>query len=281
MGGRAVSISLIAASVSGLVLAASPSASAPSLIEYRNSAREHRQGESPRRPPSKPGLPVYYERPGTSAPWRQGTAFIVDPQGAWATAAHVTDGCAVIRLLVHQRAMPPIPAPVRAIGGDMSLIVEGARAATALEFARHMPKLGSVGYHMGFPMGSPGVVGSRLLGQTSAVRHAGQTDPVLAWVEDWRTREGVAELDGLSGGPVMNDQAQVVGIVSMVSERRGRILTAMPTAFRRRLSAEGMGVDARFTSPIGDRKAAISRFQFFLNNGLIRQIYCDVAPPRK
>lgn len=280
MDGRALSIGMIALSIGSIVVAASPPASAPSFITYRLSARQFLQGESPRRP-SMQHLPIYYERPGASGPWRQGTAFIVDPRGAWATAAHVTDGCTTIRLLVDQRAMPPILAPVRAMGGDMSLIVEGTHAATALEFAGQLPRIGSVGYHMGFPMGSPGIVGSRLLGMTSAVRHAGQSGEVLAWVEDWRTKEDDPELDGLSGGPVMNDDAQVVGIVSMVSERKGRILTAMPTAFRRRLSADGMGIDTRFTSRIEDRKAAVSRFQFFLNNGLIRQVYCDIVPRRK
>ena len=76
----------------------------------------------------------------------------------------------------------------------------------------------------------------------------------------------------------MNDQAQVVGIVSMASERRGRILTALPAAFRRRLSVEGLGADARYSSPIRSRRDAVAQFQFLLNHGLIRQLYCDILP---
>lgn len=150
----------------------------------------------------------------------------------------------------------------------------------ALSLSEDAPRAGAIGYHMGFPMGSPGLIGSKLLGRTSAVRHSGQTDAVLAWVEDGSARNGITELDGLSGGPVLNDRGQVVGIVSMASERRGRILTAMPAPVRRWLAAQPAQPDARFTGPIADRSAAVAFFQFLINNGFIRQLYCDVAPRR-
>ncbi|MCZ4341936.1 serine protease [Sphingomonadaceae bacterium G21617-S1] len=269
----------LAALIGSALLLASRPASAPAFIKYRDTARAL-NGGSPRRPFPNGPLPVYYESAGVANQSRQGTTFIVDPKGTWATAAHVTDRCAAIRFVVNQRAMPPVATPVLPLGEDISLITGGVRSPSAFSIAAEVPRPGAKGYHMGFPMGAPGLVGSRLLGRTSAVRHAGQTDAILAWLEDWRTKEPVDELDGLSGGPVLNDRGQVVGIVSMASERRGRILTAMPGAVRRWLAAEAGQLSAAASPPIADRRAAVLRFQFLINHGFIRQVYCDVPPLR-
>jgi len=274
-------ICLLAVSSCSVLLFASKPASPPSFIKYRDAARTVPSGAL-RRPLPYESLPIYYERSWTADQSRQGTSFVVDPKGAWATAGHVTDHCAAIRFVVNAQIMPPVAAPAVALGEDISLITAGLQSTAALSIASGTPLPGATGYHMGFPMGSPGLVGSRLLGKTSAVRHAGQNGVVLAWLEEWRTEEMTDELDGLSGGPVLNAKGQVVGIVSMASERRGRILTAMPAAISRWLSAEGATRDARYAAPIADRRAAVSRLQFFINHGLIRQVYCDARlPPRQ
>lgn len=131
-------------------------------------------------------------------------------------------------------------------------------------------------YHMGFPMGSPGLIGSRFLGTTRAIYRRGRSEPMRAWVEEWRTSASDYELDGLSGGPVINDDGEVVGIVSMATVRRGRILSALPGPLKKLLLTQHASADVRYKAPIGDHKAAIRRFQFLLNGGLIRQVYCDV-----
>lgn len=280
MPGPAASACLLAVSIGMATLLASQPVAGPAADGFHDTARIVASASSPRRPPPASALPIYYERPGGLDLSRQGTGFAIDTQGIWATAAHVTDRCGTIRFLVDQRAMPPVASPAVPLGQDISVITGGVRSPMALSLSEDAPRTGAVGYHMGFPMGTPGLIGSKLLGRTSAVRHGGQTDAVLAWVEDGTARNSITELDGLSGGPVLNDRGQVVGIVSMASERRGRILTAMPAPVRRWLSAQPAQVDARFTGPIADRPAAVAFFQFLINNGFIRQLYCDVAPRR-
>lgn len=280
MACRQALICALAGIIGFVLLLASGPASAPAFIKYRDTARAVTDAASARRPFPAGPLPVYHERAGAAHQSRQGTSFIVDPKGTWATAAHVTDRCAAIRFVVNQRAMPPVTAPAVPLGEDISLITGGVRSPSAFAIAAEAPRPGAKGYHMGFPMGAPGMVGSRLLGSTLAIRHAGRRDGVLAWLEDWRTKETTDELDGLSGGPVLNDRGQVVGIVSMASERRGRILTAMPAAVRRWLPPEIGRLSAARALPIGDRRAAVLRFQFWINHGFIRQLYCDAPPPR-
>lgn len=271
---------LLAATIGAATLLASKPGNGSAAVGYHDTARIVASAGSPRRPAPASPLPVYHERPGGLDLARQGTGFAIDTRGIWATAAHVTDRCGTIRFLVDQRTTPPIAAPAVPLGQDISVITGGVRSPMALSLSEDAPHAGAIGYHMGFPMGTPGLIGSRLLGRTSAVRHSGQTDSVLAWVEDGTARNGITELDGLSGGPVLNDRGQVVGIVSMASERRGRILTALPAPVRRWLSSQPARADARFTGPIADRPAAIIFFQFLINNGFIRQLYCDVAPRR-
>lgn len=250
-------------------------ASVPYFLKFHPTSRLTGQDGNPRRPLPMEALPVYYELAGLPAS-RQGTAFAVDPRGSWATAAHVTDRCRKIYLLVNQRRTPPLQAPARALGDDISLLAGGLGAPTALKLAQRAPTRGATGYHMGFPMGFPGLVGSRLLGTTSAVRQSGRAEKVLAWVEEWRSQDHDEPLDGLSGAPVLNDDAEVVGIVSMATERRGRILSAMPGPLRRLMTETQAGVDQRYKAPLAGRQGAVARFQLFLNGGLIRQVYCDI-----
>lgn len=251
-----------------------PSA-APPFVRFHETSRIVKQGSTPRRPLPTGALPVYYESAELSGS-RQGTAFAIDPRGSWATAAHVTDRCREVYLLANQRRGLSLRAPTRALGNDISLLAGASRAPTGLQLARHPPLHGAIGYHMGFPMGSPGLIGSRLLGETRTVRRNGREERVLAWVEEWRTQRNDEALDGLSGAPVLNDDAEVVGIVSMATERRGRILSALPGGLRRLMVEARIGVDQRYKAPLTGRQSAVARFQLFLSGGLIRQVYCDI-----
>lgn len=258
-----------------LAMSGSRPAASPHFLRFYETSRSAGQNAHSRRPLPLEALPVYYERLGPAAS-RQGTAFAVDLRGSWATAGHVTDQCRKIYLLENQRRTPPMPAPTRAAGDDIALLAGGLGAPAALKLARQIPARGATGYHMGFPMGSPGLIGSQLLGATRTVRQSGRAEHVLAWVEQWRSQGPDQPLDGLSGAPVLNADAEVVGIVSMASERRGRILSAMPRALRPLMSEPQVGVDQRYSTPLAGRKNAVARFEQLLNGGVIRQVYCDI-----
>lgn len=206
---------------------------------------------------------------------RQGSAFVVDPRGYWATAGHVTAGCARLRLLVNGFPGPPILGFRQAALADISLVTGGQAAPRALAIAGPVPETGAVGFHMGFPMGTASIVGSSFIGTAEADYRPGGKVPVLVWAQDWRTPDHDLTLEGLSGGPVLDVDGKVAGIVSAVAERRGRILTTRPAPLRAWLAAEKAGAEGLYSAPVRDRKEAISRLQLLLRQGLVRQIYCE------
>lgn len=250
----------------------------PSISKFHGVSRSTSGDRTPRRPLPFGRLPDYYVDATSNSVPRQGTAFAVDGTGNWVTAAHVTARCNRLQLLVDQKRSPPLLLATVAASSDVALMSGGSQVPTPLSFANARPRAGSVAYQMGFPMGSPGLIGSRFLGSTRAIYRRGHSEPMRAWVEDWRTMGSDQELDGLSGGPVINEEGEVVGIVSMATARRGRILSALSGPLEKLLrpprarAAAGAGRE----QAIPDRKTAIARFQLHLRGGLIRQVYCDV-----
>lgn len=239
-------------------------------------ARKMEYGRTPRRPLPGDLVAEYYVDSPISFTSRQGTAFVLDPTGNWVTAAHVTNHCARLRLLVDQKIAPEPLSAVQAGSSDIALMSGGSAVPTALRIAGSAPKIGLNGYHMGFPMGAPGIIGSKLLGTTRAVYRDGHIEPMLAWVEDWRTIAPAQELDGLSGAPTLDQNGKVVGVVSMEAARRGRILTALPSSLKRLLRASKPRANSGNNGPITSRKYAVFQFQHLLRSGLIRQVYCDL-----
>lgn len=173
-----------------------------------------------------------------------GTAFSMAGSGAWLSAAHVLEGCRQAALIV---------APGRGVIAEVKLdersdvavlITEGG--AEALPWGMDLPlRVGTRGFHPGFPQGRPGEATSRLLGrQTLVMRGEGlrgaRAEPVVAWAQVGRTDGMRGGLSGLSGAPVLDTAGRVVGLTIAEAPRRGRIYTAAPESLAGALRRAGV-----------------------------------------
>ena len=209
-----------------------------------------------------------------------GTAFAVDRDGAWLTAEHVTHGCTRVGL-EDGRFARPVSRIVESREADAALVRDGVTSNAALPLSNRAPQPGTPGYHMGFPAGQPKLVLSELIGEASARRgRSDLTQPVLAWAEKGRIPAGDGTLSGISGGPVFAEDGHVVGVNSASTDRRGRILTTAPDAMMRLTTASRAVDDRPVAYPFAGIADAESRFATWLDDGVIRRIFCDVDEQR-
>ncbi|WP_420145820.1 S1 family peptidase [Sphingobium sp.] len=231
---------------------------------------------SPRRPlPGWSNEQFVIEDDGKRAD-SMGTAFAVDRDGAWLTAQHVTHGCTRVGL-EDGRFARPVSRIVESREADAALVRDGLTSDAALPLSARAPQPGTPGYHMGFPAGQPKLVLSELIGEASARRGRSEvTQPILAWAEKGRIPPGDGTLSGISGGPVFAEDGHVVGVNSASTDRRGRILTTAPDAMMRLTRASGAVDDRPVAYPFAGLADAESRFTAWLDEGVIRRIFCDV-----
>ena len=232
---------------------------------------------SPRRPMPQWSDEAFVIEDRTEAPTdSMGTTFAVDRDGAWLTAEHVTHDCK--RIGIDQGGVArAVSRVVESREADAALVRDGVPTDHALPLSDRMPAPGSLGFHMGFPAGRPTLVVSELIGPASARR--GRTEelqPVLAWAEVARLPESDDTLSGISGGPVFAEDGHVVGVNSAATDRRGRILTTAPDAMIRLVNASRAVNDRPVAYPFAGLADAEARFASWLEQGVIRRIFCDV-----
>lgn len=158
-----------------------------------------------------------------------GTAFAIDENGTWLTARHVVDSCNQVAIHIGQG---------RGLTVNTSLSQKSDVAILKSTWERDpLPsdlfstrQIGEHGYFFGFPQGRPGEVVGTLLGRHKMVIRGrySTNEAVLAWTEVGRTRGLKGSLGGLSGGPVLDKDGEVIGIVAAESPRRGRVYTVAP-----------------------------------------------------
>ncbi len=170
-----------------------------------------------------------------------GSAFAISEAGWWLTARHVVDGCEHVGLVVSRGAAARVVDVKRALFADIALLkTESAPVSLALDTSERRFQIGQRAFHIGFPQGRPGEAYSRLIGRETLIAR-GRYDveePVLAWAELGRTSGLRGSLAGISGGPTMAANGQVIGITVAESARRGRIYTAAPSSIMRLLRVE-------------------------------------------
>jgi serine protease Do len=129
----------------------------------------------------------------------------------------------------------------RAEFADIALLrTESAPVSLSLDTSERRFQIGQRAFHVGFPQGRPGEAYSRLIGRETLIAR-GRYDleePVLAWAELGRTSGMRGSLAGISGGPALAANGQVIGITVAESARRGRIYTASPASILRLLRVE-------------------------------------------
>lgn len=162
-----------------------------------------------------------------------GTAFAIDRRGWWLTARHVVDDCKEVGVVVGKRRAVRAIEVRTARFADLALIrTEKAPGALAFDLAEQELRIGQKAFHVGYPQGQPGEAASRLIGRERLVARGRYSleEPVLAWAELGRTEGLNGSLGGMSGGPALDAQGEVIGVTVAESARRGRIYTATPAS---------------------------------------------------
>lgn len=209
-------------------------------------------------PPPSPRDPVFEVQGGEGGGTSTGSAFSIDPSGLWLTARHVVQGCGRIGVRGRQgwaRASLAWAHP----GADVALIrTQGGTQPFAL--TADAPRRGMDGFGMGFPQGRPGAVHGQLLGRAQMQARGlfkGRA-PTLEWAEVRRAPGFRGSLGGISGGPLLDAQGNVLGVMVAEEPRRGRFSTAAPETL---LAIAGPERPARIAGP-GTQAVAVTGDRF-------------------
>ena len=183
--------------------------------------------------PTGPTIEVDVGDKGSST----GTAFAITDDGWWLTARHVAHGCDAIWIQTAPRKGWRVTEVHLHANADLALLrTRSGRAPLTL--AQGAPGRGADGFFLGYPQGRPGDVHARVLGR-ARLKSVGRyriNEPILAWAEVSRLPRDLPALGGLSGGPMLDDQGRVVGVLVASSKRRGRVMTTAQTSIQELLA---------------------------------------------
>jgi serine protease Do len=217
----------------------------------------------------------------TAVNWSSGTGFAITDGGLWLTAKHVATGCDRLGILNENGSIGVKAKPVFiAENADVAIFqTQGGPTALALDLDESDIKIGSQGFHVGYPQGKPGEVTSRLIGRELMITEGAWRgkEETLAWAETGRTRGLVGSLGGMSGGPAFDVSGNVVGITIAESPRRGRIITTAAASIENTLAQARVAPDGRPESPLSrtDFTAHAKRLRADLK---VVQVICLTSP---
>ena len=235
-------------------------------------------------PPSRvgPSGPVIEIEVGTKGS-STGTAFAITKDGWWLTARHVAHGCDAIWLQTGPRKGIRVQDVKFHPNADLALL-RTQTGRVPLRLSDTALGRGDDGYSLGYPQGQPGDVHARAIGQ-ARMKSVGRyhiTEPILAWAEIKRRPHDLPALGGLSGGPMLNGQGQVAGVLVASSKRRGRVMTAAQSSIRELLAQVSGLQNIR-----GVRQQTVNSQNFTTRGKALRQaltitkVICKVSKARR
>lgn len=174
--------------------------------------------------------------PATSS---TGTAFAINDTGQWMTARHVVDSCTDIGLKIGAIKTLRVKAVVSK-EADLAILSSDWSRTPLPHDLNSQRQIGEAGYFFGFPQGRPGEAIGKLLGRNRMVVRGRyrSNEAILAWSEIGRTNGIFGSLGGLSGGPALDKDGEIIGVVTAENPRRGRIYTVAPTHLRQHIKSQ-------------------------------------------
>ena len=199
------------------------------------------RGEGRFLPPESYKDPRFIVEVGDKAGQSSGTAFSINGAGVWVTARHVTDGCDIVGLKKNDGGLVRVRRMDQQRNTDISLLWTRG-GAPAMRVVTPQIRVGEDGYSFGFPRGKAGDVYGRVLGRGRMLaRGRYQTEePVVAWIQVTRVPDRGPNLSGISGGPWVNAQGEVIGVHVAGAPRRGRSYSTAPRSLLSAIRANGM-----------------------------------------
>lgn len=210
-----------------------------------------------------------------------GTAFSVDQKGIWVTARHVADGCDKIVLQKGDRQFVKIRQVWLHPHADISILRTNGGTPSLPGIEKRISR-GQDGYSFGFPKGEPGDVHARVIGRrTMAIDGRYSTrEPVVAWTQIRRVPDRGTNLGGISGGPWVNANGQIIGVHVAGAPRRGRSYSSTPESLLNILKQAGIN---GATVGNGSQKFSVNKSDFPTVGGQLRRrltiakVYCIVG----
>jgi len=189
-----------------------------------------------------------------------GTAFAINDTGQWMTARHVVDSCDDIGIKIGKRRTLRVSAIVSE-EADLAILTSDWTRPPLPNDLNSQRQIGEAGYFFGFPQGRPGEAIGKLLGRNRMIVRGrySSDEAVLAWSEIGRTNGMFGSLGGLSGGPALDKDGEIIGVVTAESPRRGRIYTVAPVHLRRHIKAQNIAADPLELSAYAEKADKLRR----------------------
>ncbi len=205
-----------------------------------------------------------------------GTAWALTGSQSWLSARHVTDGCRRLSFLDGGRLPPATGHPT----ADISAIALGRRVGNALALSRDPLTSGEDVYLVGFPSGDAAAVYGTVTGTGILDHHAlGHRETVVVVAQRKRVPLGSADLGGISGGPVLDADGNVVGTVIGGSARRARSIISIARNVAWLAAAAGGATADSLGGPQPTLPLTPGNFSrataLLLANGPVRVVRCD------